>query len=98
MTDDAKVTIDGVAYSLSDLSEKALAELGSLRVADQEIARLQQQLALYQTARNAYARAGDTSAQDTKLTETFLFTAETSRVRGDAPCGYRLCQIRSRLL
>ncbi len=28
-----------------------------LRVTDQEIARLQQQLAIYQTARTAYARA-----------------------------------------
>ncbi|MDR9440981.1 MAG: DUF6447 family protein [Halomonas sp.] len=51
------VTIDGTEYNLAELSESARNQVLNLRVTDQEIARLQQQLAIYQTARKAYARA-----------------------------------------
>lgn len=51
------ITIDGVEYQLSELSEEARAQVVNLRVTDQEIAKLKQQLAIYQTARAAYARA-----------------------------------------
>lgn len=51
------VNIDGTDYNLADLSENAKAQLTNLRVTDQEIARLQQQQAIAQTARTAYARA-----------------------------------------
>jgi len=51
------VTIDGIDYALDSLSEQAKAQLDNLRVVDQEIAHLQTQLAIYQTARNTYARA-----------------------------------------
>ena len=51
------VTIDGTEYNLADLSENARSQVTNLRVTDQEIARLQQQLAIAQTARTAYARA-----------------------------------------
>lgn len=51
------ITIDGVEYQLSDLSEEARAQVVNLRVTDQEIAKIKQQLAIYQTARAAYARA-----------------------------------------
>jgi len=51
------LTIDGAEYNLADLSENARAQVTNLRVTDQEIARLQQQLAIAQTARTAYARA-----------------------------------------
>jgi len=51
------VTIDGTEYNLADLSENARNQVTNLRVTDQEIARLQQQLAIYQTARTAYANA-----------------------------------------
>lgn len=51
------VTIDGTEYNVSDLSDNAQSQVVNLRVTDQEIARLQQQLAIYQTARTAYARA-----------------------------------------
>jgi len=56
MTDIPTVTIDGTDYALDSLSEQAKAQLTNLRVVDQEIARLQTQLAIYQTARSAYAR------------------------------------------
>jgi hypothetical protein len=50
-------TLDGVAYHLSDLSDIAKQQLGSLRATDVEIARLEAQLAMLKTARIAYARA-----------------------------------------
>lgn len=57
MADEQTVTIDGKEYALDDLSEAAKGQLTNLRVVDQEIARLQQQQAIAQTARNAYANA-----------------------------------------
>lgn len=52
-----KVTIDGVEYTPDQLSEKARQQLGNLRTTDQEIMRLEQKLAIYRTARAAYAQA-----------------------------------------
>lgn len=51
------VTIDGTEYDLDKLSEEARNQVMNLRVTDQEIGRIQQQLAIYQTARTAYAQA-----------------------------------------
>ncbi|TFH86524.1 hypothetical protein EQG41_11230 [Billgrantia azerbaijanica] len=51
------VTIDGKEYAMDQLSEDARNQLVNLRVTDQEISRLQQQLAIVQTARVAYANA-----------------------------------------
>lgn len=51
------VTIDGNEYNVSELSENARNQLVNLRVTDQEIQRLNQQLAIAQTARTAYAHA-----------------------------------------
>lgn len=51
------VAIDGTEYNLADLSDNAKAQLTNLRVTDQEIERVKQQLAIAQTARTAYARA-----------------------------------------
>jgi hypothetical protein len=52
-----KVTIDGKEYEFSDLSEKAKKDLISLRMVDQKIEQNKQELAILQTARNAYARS-----------------------------------------
>lgn len=57
MADAQTTTIDGKDYALDDLSEAAKGQLTNLRVVDQEIARLQQQQAIAQTARRAYANA-----------------------------------------
>ena len=51
------ITIDGNVYALDALSANARAQIVNLRVTDQEIARLQTQLAIAQTARATYARA-----------------------------------------
>ena len=53
----AKMTVDGREYEVESLSEGAKAQLLSLQGTDQEIARLQNHLAIFQTARNAYLAA-----------------------------------------
>ncbi len=49
--------IDDTEYELDLLSAEAKAQLVSLQMTDSEIQRLQVQLAIAQTARNAYANA-----------------------------------------
>jgi hypothetical protein len=51
------ITIDDIAYDEADLSNEAKQELGSMQICDQRIAALQTDLAIAQTARNAYANA-----------------------------------------
>ena len=51
------ITIDGTDYDSESLSSEAKAELMSMQVCDQKIAALQTDLAIAQTARNAYASA-----------------------------------------
>lgn len=50
------VTIDGKEYSLDNLNDVAKNQLMNLRAADQKIAAIQQDLAMFQTARNTYAK------------------------------------------
>ena len=57
-------TIDDKEYNIADLSESAKSQIVNLQVVDQEIANLKQQLAIMQTARNAYG-----SALNTEITE-----------------------------
>ncbi|WP_422018786.1 hypothetical protein [Roseibium sp.] len=52
-----KVTIDGREYAVADLSQDALNQLSSMTVVDRKIGELQQEIAILQTARNAYAQA-----------------------------------------
>jgi hypothetical protein len=57
----AKATQDSVKindkeYKLTELSAEAKTQLTNLRVCDAEIGRLKAQLAIAETARNAYAR------------------------------------------
>lgn len=51
------VTINGTSYSTAKLSDAARGQVANLQVVDAEIARLQQQVAIMQTARNAYVAA-----------------------------------------
>jgi hypothetical protein len=57
-----------VEYDLETLSEAARSQLGNIQVTDQEIARLQQRLAIAQTARQAYARALHGELPDSSVT------------------------------
>jgi hypothetical protein len=52
-----KVTIDDKEYDPDNLSDTAKGQIVNLQVVDQEIASLQQKLAIAKTARNAYATA-----------------------------------------
>lgn len=54
---DSKIVIDGKDYLLEDLSDVAKKQLSSLKATEAEIARLEAQLAMFKTARIAYARA-----------------------------------------
>ena len=57
MTDVPTLTLNGQNYDLSQLSEAARAQVANIQVVDAEIIRLQQQMAIAQTARNAYVAA-----------------------------------------
>ncbi|XGA80591.1 DUF6447 family protein [Halomonas sp. CH40] len=50
------ITIDGKEYTLESLGQTGREQLQNLRVTDQEMQRMQDQLAITQTARNTYAR------------------------------------------
>ena len=51
------LNIDGHEYALDSLSDEAKAQLASLQFVEQELMRLQGQVAALQTARNAYLAA-----------------------------------------
>jgi len=51
------ITIDNHTYDLDTLSADAKAQLQSLQFCDSELARLQAQAAVLQTARMAYSKA-----------------------------------------
>lgn len=53
----ATIKIDDVDYKIDDLSDNAKAQLQGIQVAEAEMKRLNMQLALAQTARNAYVQA-----------------------------------------
>ena len=53
----ATLTIDGKDYDTEQLSDAAKAQLTNVQLVDQKIAQLQQELAIMQTARNAYVHA-----------------------------------------
>lgn len=57
MNQQQTITIDGTEYNLTDLSDKAKGDLASLQLVDQKIVQNQQEAAILQTARNAYARS-----------------------------------------
>lgn len=50
-----KITIDGIEYTLADLSETARIQITNMSITDAEIQHLQHQMAIAQTARAAYA-------------------------------------------
>lgn len=51
------IKIDNIDYDLDSLSDNAKAQLQSIQFVDQELAKLQMQVAAMQTARNAYVNA-----------------------------------------
>jgi hypothetical protein len=57
MNDEVEVTVHGVSYKVSELSEEAQGQVANLQFVDAQMAQLNSQLAVYQTARNAYEAA-----------------------------------------
>ena len=51
------ITIDNTDYDLDSLSDTAKAQIANLQAVDRRIAGLQEELAIHQTARIAYANA-----------------------------------------
>ena len=51
------LALDGKQYQLDSLSDAAKAQVQNVRVVDAEIQRVQNILAIYQTARNGYLSA-----------------------------------------
>jgi len=57
MSTEQNVTINDTEYALSSLNEEARSQLQMLKITDEEIKRLQAQMAIAQTARQAYGKA-----------------------------------------
>lgn len=57
MQDEVEVTVDGVTFKLSELSEEAKSQVTNLQFVDAQIVELQAKLAVFQTARNSYQAA-----------------------------------------
>ncbi len=57
MEDEVEVTVDGVSYKVSELSEAAREQVANLQFVDAQMAELHSKLAVFQTARNAYQNA-----------------------------------------
>ncbi len=51
-----EITIDGKVYDFEKFSEEVKARLASLQIVDQKIMELNNDLMIFQTARNAYAK------------------------------------------
>ena len=52
-----KITIDNVEYNSEDLTENGKAQLASLQFLDAQMQKIKADIAVYQTARNAYVAA-----------------------------------------
>lgn len=57
MTPPETVNINGATYNVADLPKEAVEQIRNLQIVEAEIVRLQQSLAIAQTARNAYRAA-----------------------------------------
>ena len=52
-----KITVDGIEYNTEDLSDNGKAQLASLQFLEVQMKKLKSEIAVYQTARNAYVAA-----------------------------------------
>lgn len=65
MDEQQTITIDDTEFNIDELSEVARAQISNIHATDQEIERLQRQITIMQTARQAYANvlAGELPTQ-----------------------------------
>ena len=52
-----KITVDGMEYNTEELTDNGKAQLASLQFLEVQMKKLQNEIAVYQTARNSYAAA-----------------------------------------
>ena len=52
-----KITVDGIEYNTEDLTDNGKAQLASLQFLEVQLNKLNGELAVYQTAKNAYVNA-----------------------------------------
>jgi len=62
-----KITIDDIEYNTEDLTDNGKAQLASLQFLEVQMSKLKSEIAVYQTARNAYVSAlkSELEAQNT---------------------------------
>ena len=61
-----KIKIDDLEYNTEDLSDNGKAQLASLQFLEVQMRKLQSEVAIYQTARNAYITALKVDIEQTK--------------------------------
>ena len=66
-----KITLDDIEYNSEDLTDNGKAQLASLQFLETQMNKLNGEIAVYQTARNAYV-----SALKTELEKTETWDAE----------------------
>jgi hypothetical protein len=49
-----KITLDGIEYNTEDLTDDGRAQLASLQFLESQIKKIQNEMAVYQTAKNTY--------------------------------------------
>lgn len=52
-----KITVDGIEYNTEDLTDNGKAQLASLQFLEVQITKTKNEIAVYQTAKNAYITA-----------------------------------------
>jgi hypothetical protein len=52
-----KITVDDIEYNTEDLSENSKAQIASLQFLEVQMSKLNNEIAVYQTARNTYVAA-----------------------------------------
>ena len=52
-----KITVDGMEYNTEDLSDNAKAQIASLQFLEAQMAKINSEIAVYETAKSAYIQA-----------------------------------------
>ena len=65
-----KITVDNIEYNTEDLSDNGKAQLASLQFLETQLVKLQGEIAVYQTAKNAYLSALKTELEKVPVEET----------------------------
>ena len=64
-----KFTIDGLDYNTEDLSDNGKAQLASLQFLEAQMQKIKAEIAVYETAKLAYARALKEELQKSEVSE-----------------------------